>query len=171
MGARITIAPGTRFGQLVTTGAFTITRGSMRYSCVCDCGKKTEPYASRLVGGDTRSCGCSRAIQTERYWTEHRVELLREMAEHSTATEIARKFGIALRSVQSKMCNMGMSYREEPAVRTPLAPVRFPWFENITREEARAIMAGAPKSGAFRVRGVERFSGMGCSAGMCAGWR
>jgi len=168
---RISIPPGTRFGKLTTTGDFVISKGRTKYMCRCDCGATSEPFSSHLLKGSINSCGCLRFRQPLEVWTELRLARLTEMAGKHTPTEIARAVGLGAKVVSSKMLNMGLVFNNEPAVSTPLKPIRFPWFEDITREEARVVMAGAPKSGAFRVHGVERFSGMGCSAGMCAGWR
>lgn len=49
--------PGTRFGNLVTTGVFIPKKG---WVCRCDCGKEVIVIRNRLVSANTKSCGCLR---------------------------------------------------------------------------------------------------------------
>lgn len=49
---------GRTFGSLTVTSAETTYRGSTKCICNCACGKTIEVYASRLLRGDMKSCGC-----------------------------------------------------------------------------------------------------------------
>lgn len=78
MGAKTVIPVGTRFGRLVIEGPpvyvdcgiakrgkYTYTRKRKFYPCVCDCGKRKNIESSRIISGNTSSCGCKRAEMYE----------------------------------------------------------------------------------------------------------
>ena len=48
---------GKRFGKLTVIQYL----GNSKWSCLCDCGNKTEVIASHLKSGHTTSCGCNRS--------------------------------------------------------------------------------------------------------------
>lgn len=48
---------GMRSGKLVVEGQV-VHKGSYRWQCACDCGKKTWVRACNFVSGRTKSCGC-----------------------------------------------------------------------------------------------------------------
>lgn len=59
---RLALDPGMRFGRWIVlkrdeNGPY----GQTRYLCECDCGTKRSVLASRLLRGETLSCGCRRA--------------------------------------------------------------------------------------------------------------
>lgn len=52
---------GRRFGKLsVIAQAPSDSCGRTKWLCTCDCGNKKSVYAAALIGGATKSCGCSR---------------------------------------------------------------------------------------------------------------
>ncbi len=60
MGKSIDIT-GKRFGKLLAKTRCGVDKhGFVLWEVVCDCGVKKTVSASRLVNGDTKSCGCSR---------------------------------------------------------------------------------------------------------------
>jgi hypothetical protein len=59
------ILPGQRFGQLVVLAEaprrrFPSGGTSAQFLCRCDCGKEVEVLRYNLVGGNSKTCGCSR---------------------------------------------------------------------------------------------------------------
>lgn len=51
---------GRRYERLVVVAEAEPRGSRRRLACRCDCGGTIEVYASNLVGGKTRSCGCLR---------------------------------------------------------------------------------------------------------------
>lgn len=49
---------GFRFGKLVILGEIT----PKLYSCLCDCGTRTQVSKAKLISGTIQSCGCSSKI-------------------------------------------------------------------------------------------------------------
>ena len=70
MGKKIDLN-GQRFGKLVVLSEIAERDKNKKvlWSCVCDCGKKTEVTANRLRRGHTKSCGCawSENLEGKRY--------------------------------------------------------------------------------------------------------
>lgn len=52
------IAPGDRFGRLVTQRKRGLRAGHRLWECVCDCGGTKTTIAASLYSGHTQSCGC-----------------------------------------------------------------------------------------------------------------
>jgi hypothetical protein len=53
------ITPGMRIGKLTVIGRTeSSSSGKIQYTCLCDCGNITQPTASNLRNGATKSCGC-----------------------------------------------------------------------------------------------------------------
>ena len=46
------------------------SKGSVYWHCICDCGKEKEITESRLVHGNTKSCGCLRAERRKNIYKE-----------------------------------------------------------------------------------------------------
>ena len=58
MGKNIDLS-GKRFGRLVVTNEFFITKeGRRKWKCLCDCGNIVYVVTNNLTGGHTKSCGC-----------------------------------------------------------------------------------------------------------------
>ena len=58
MGKHIDLS-GKRFGRLVVTNEFLITKeGRRKWKCLCDCGNIAYVVTNNLTGGHTKSCGC-----------------------------------------------------------------------------------------------------------------
>ena len=160
------IAAGTRFGRLVTTGELFVSKhGSRRYFCVCDCGATSTPYGKRLLGGDTRSCGCARASRRDTYcvWTPEREQKLIEMADDYSGPELASMFGVSRESIHSKCSNLGIAVR--PSLtrgrRTFSAMPTHVRYEDHPRGDSDKHLGRAPQP-------TYAFSTVGNSSAMCA---
>jgi hypothetical protein len=59
MGKILELA-GQRFGKLIVENQNPVRAlsGSVRWDCICDCGKKTTTIGTNLIKGFTHSCGC-----------------------------------------------------------------------------------------------------------------
>lgn len=56
---KLAFAPGMRFGRLtILTQGSRCNAGKVRWVCVCDCGKQTQPNTQGLRSGKAKSCGC-----------------------------------------------------------------------------------------------------------------
>lgn len=105
--------------------------------------------------------------QDSRDWDLLDDGLLRGMVEAGyTDPEIAQRLRRAVEAIKWHRRRIGLeSNSEEPSVRTP------PWtalpmslrYDNITREEARRVMAGAPQSARYT---MPHYGRMGCSSAM-----
>lgn len=63
---------GQRFGMVTVTGfAGRDRNGKPVFDCVCDCGKTCQIRGSSLIEGDTKSCGCYRAIKSREIHVTH----------------------------------------------------------------------------------------------------
>lgn len=63
---------GQRFGRLVVTDIVERDKhGHAMVECLCDCGERTIVRASLLKNGNTKSCGCGRAISAKKLHTTH----------------------------------------------------------------------------------------------------
>lgn len=53
---------GKKFGKLtvIKKSKLRSSGGNIKWECICDCGKKTNPSSSHLVHGKSTSCGCNR---------------------------------------------------------------------------------------------------------------
>lgn len=51
---------GKRFGKLVAIKK--VEGGSSRWLCQCDCGNEKVIYATNLMNGQSKSCGCSKTV-------------------------------------------------------------------------------------------------------------
>lgn len=49
---------GKKFGRLTVIGFNRIQKGSYRWACECECGNVVSVPYSRLMRGETKSCGC-----------------------------------------------------------------------------------------------------------------
>lgn len=49
---------GLRFGRLTVVGRQPAKNKRTYWTCVCDCGQKTETSTNHLTSGNTKSCGC-----------------------------------------------------------------------------------------------------------------
>lgn len=64
------VCPGTRFERLVVTGESEREEclggygKRLKTPCKCDCGKELRVWATALISGNTRSCGCLQADRT-----------------------------------------------------------------------------------------------------------
>lgn len=52
------LAAGQRFGRLTVMSRAGKSNGAWQWNCQCECGKTSTPKGSRLVLGETKSCGC-----------------------------------------------------------------------------------------------------------------
>src|SRR5690625_2920180 len=70
-GPRFKDLTGQKFGRLTAIKRISPygTR-KIKWLCKCDCGNKTEVYASYLIVGDTRSCGCLKSELEEKHLRE-----------------------------------------------------------------------------------------------------
>lgn len=70
-GPRFKDLTGQKFGRLTAIKRISPhgTR-KIKWLCKCDCGNKTEVYASYLTVGDTRSCGCLKRELEEKHLRE-----------------------------------------------------------------------------------------------------
>lgn len=57
---KIEIKNGQKFGRLTVVSSLGFIDGFIRYSCICDCGNTKIIPKSRLLTGNTKSCGCLR---------------------------------------------------------------------------------------------------------------
>lgn len=108
------------------------------------------------------------------YWTEERcAELSKYWHACLTDEEIGELMGRTKRSISQRRVLMGLrrDWFWEREDRDPtlevLAPVCFPTFENITKEEAARARAGCPPSAPIRI--PSQSSGMGNSVAICMG--
>src|SRR5262249_45453901 len=77
------IVPGMRFGRLTVIGpAEPSPAGNIRVECRCDCGEITQPHASSLRNGKTKSCGC---LQKEIARERNIKDITRQKFGHLTA--------------------------------------------------------------------------------------
>ncbi|WP_041139577.1 AP2/ERF family transcription factor [Beduini massiliensis] len=58
---------GKRFGKLTVLSSYRDHKGYWKCVCQCDCGQQKEVYASNLVSGRTRSCGCMEEANRKKY--------------------------------------------------------------------------------------------------------
>lgn len=63
MGKFIDIT-GRRFGRLVVTKRVFLKKKVTHWECSCDCGNKITVWATSLMSGNTKSCGCYRNEQS-----------------------------------------------------------------------------------------------------------
>lgn len=64
---------GQRFGELVAIQRVANGKGRQtRWLCRCDCGNESVVFASNLVHGMTKSCGCTRIEKTAQKLATHR---------------------------------------------------------------------------------------------------
>lgn len=67
----VKIKTGQRYGKLTVLACAGRKHGHIRWTCVCDCGNKTEVRGTNLVRSVSASCGCSRVRRGDKnpYWT------------------------------------------------------------------------------------------------------
>jgi len=51
---------GKKFGKLTVIGEAASICGRKRWMCACECGNEKVIYASNLISGGSKSCGCMR---------------------------------------------------------------------------------------------------------------
>ncbi len=51
---------GDQFGKLTVISEATSISGRKRWLCKCECGKEKVIYATNLISGSSKSCGCSK---------------------------------------------------------------------------------------------------------------
>ena len=66
MGKLIDLS-GLRFGNLVVIKRLPNNKGWTMWECVCDCGNRNSAYATHLVRGNTKSCGCKQIVSGENH--------------------------------------------------------------------------------------------------------
>jgi len=110
---------------------------------------------------------------------ERTARLLRLVDWGMTRREIAANMpGTCVYSISTKLYHLGIKDvpldRESDAIpkiadnaKILMRLAHFPPFENVTKEEARIIVAGAPQSGRWRVKTMHPFSNIGNASGMC----
>lgn len=75
---------GLRFGKLVVLSEAEKKGRHRRFVCVCDCGRKTTPFAFSLKGGKARSCGCVAAQKSKDRWANPTQDMLDAQSKKST---------------------------------------------------------------------------------------
>jgi len=71
MGSKINLT-GERFGRLTVVRETTKSScGSIRWECICDCGKAHIVYSCHLRSGHTKSCGCLYVETAIKTFTTH----------------------------------------------------------------------------------------------------
>lgn len=58
---------GKQFGNLVVLSSYRDKKGYLKCICQCKCGQQKEVYASNLVSGRTKSCGCLEEANRKKY--------------------------------------------------------------------------------------------------------
>lgn len=62
---------GQRFGRLLVQQLFPTKPGPSKWVCICDCGNTTISFASNLLKGGAKSCGCILKETTRKRCTTH----------------------------------------------------------------------------------------------------
>lgn len=106
--------------------------------------------------------------KTKVLWTDDMIGCLEEYIGVFSYNEIADHLGIPSTCVAMKVIHLGLVQGSDDGQPIPNKAAWFPTFENVTKKEARAICADAPKSAPFRIQRTQPFSEIGCSAAMCA---
>lgn len=52
---------GQRFGKLVAISSISEKNKRVKWLCICDCGNSSKTRSSKLINGETKSCGCLRS--------------------------------------------------------------------------------------------------------------
>lgn len=68
---------GKRFGRLVVFGVAETGGHQRLWGCRCDCGTEIAATSTRLINGDTRSCGCLRKESAARQGRENKTHGMR----------------------------------------------------------------------------------------------
>lgn len=70
-GHRFINISGQRFGRLVALSRSITSATRVSWDCVCDCGNRLSVVGGALRSGNTKSCGCGKAIANMRTHTTH----------------------------------------------------------------------------------------------------
>jgi hypothetical protein len=62
---------GQQFGRLTVLELFPTKAGPSKWKCICECGKETIVFASNLISGGSKSCGCLAREITSLRSTKH----------------------------------------------------------------------------------------------------
>ncbi len=102
---------GKRFGRLTVIEPYEYRPGGWMWKCICDCGKNTIAYGSKLTHGKKKSCGCGRDRNNNYGWTGYK-EIMGSVWNHiyghakirNLDVEITIKDGWELFEKQNRKC-------------------------------------------------------------------
>lgn len=105
-------------------------------------------------------------------WTSERNDELERLVRNGYCDrDIGKIMGLSFNAVRCQRIIIGLSRSQTGETARAVSVVSGAWpkhlrFENVTKDEARRIRAGAPPSGRFTRHRI--YSEIGCTAGMCA---